>query len=219
MRAVQVAALMVTALALAASAAAARDPKDPQQRHTAADTKLAKSLALKQSDLVAGWKPATPTPNPPPCRTEPDESKLVQTARIDPTFIWTDGITTLGTEVDVFKTAAMAQTDWGLSTLKLFRDCLLQSARDQLTHYTVHVVSAKQLAPPSVPAERSLHYQLVFAISRAGRTVPMVTDVIALGKGRETVVMHSLSVRSPLPSSAVRAIVQLLANRLGTGGI
>jgi len=219
MRAALVALLTATALALAATAAAARDPKDPQQRHTAADTKRAKALALKQSDLAAGWKPAKPTPNPPPCKTEPDESELVQTARIDPTFVWKDGVTTLGTQVDIFKTASMAQTDWSLSTLPLFRSCLLQSARDQLPHYTVRVVSAKRLPAPAVPAQRVLHYQLVFSISHAGQTVPIVSDVIALGRGRETVVMHSFSVKSPLPASAVTQLTQLLANRLGTGGI
>ena len=137
-----------------AGTAAALDPKDPQQRHTAADTTLAKSLGLHLKDLPAGWKPAKPTPNPPPCTTEPDESKLVETARIDPTFIWTDGVTTLGTEVDIFKTAAMAETDWGLSTLALFRSCLLESARDQLPGYTVDAPLARRscrgpLRPPS----------------------------------------------------------------------
>jgi len=219
MRAVPAAVLILTALALAATAAATHDPKDPQQRHTAADTKLAKSLALKRTDLVAGWKAAKPTPNPPACTTEPDESKLIQTARIDPTYVWTDGVTTLGTQVDIFKTASMAKTDWNLTTLKLFRSCLLQSARHQLPHYTVRVVSAKELAPPKVSVERLLHYQLVFAITRSGRTIPIVSDVIALGRGRETVVMHSFSVQSPLPSSSVTQVVQLLANRLGTGGI
>ena len=139
--------------------------------------------------------------------------------RIDPTFIWKDGITNLGTEVDIFKTAAMAKRDWALSTLKLFQSCLLQSARDQLPHYEVTLVSAKQLPRPSAVAERSLHYRLVFDIAHAGKTVPIVSDVTALGRGRETVVMHSFSVRIPLPSSAATQLVQILASRLGTGGI
>jgi hypothetical protein len=218
MRASWVIVLLLAALALAGPAAA-RDPKDPQQRHTAADTKLANTLALHQKDLAAGWAPAKPTPNPPPCRTEPDESNLVQTARIDPTFIWKDGITTLGTEVDIFKTAAMAKRDWSLSTLKLFQSCLLQSAREQLPHLKVTLVSSQQLPRPSAIAERSLHYRLVFDITHAGKTVPIVSDVTALGRGRETVVMHSFSVRIPLPSSATTQLVQILANRLGTGGI
>ena len=119
----------------------------------------------------------------------------MQTARIDPTFIWKDGITTLGTEVDIFKTAAMAKRDWALSTLKLFQSCLLQSARDQLPHFKVTLVSSKQLPRPSAIAERSLHFRLVFDIIHAGKTVPIVSDVTALGRGRETVVMHSFSVQ------------------------
>lgn len=218
MRASWVIALLLAALVLAGTAAA-RDPKDPQQRHTAADTKLANTLALHQKDLAAGWKPAKPTADPPPCKAEPDESSLVETARIDPTFIWKDGVTTLGTEVDVFKTAAMAKRDWSLSTLKLFQSCLLQSARDQLPHYKVTLVSSNQLPPPSAIAERSLHFRLVFDLTHAGTTVPIVSDVTALGRGRETVVMHSFSVRTALPSSALTQLVQLLASRLGTGGI
>lgn len=218
MRASWAIAFVLAALILAGSAGA-RDPKDPQQRHTAADTKLANKLALHQTDLAVGWRPAKPQPEPPPCSTEPDESNLVQTARIDPSFIWKDGITTIGTEVDIFKTAAMAKRDWALSTLKLFQDCLLESARGELPHDKVRLVSAKELPRPSVIAERSLHYRLVFAITHAGRTLPVVSDVTALGRGRETVVMHSVSVKSALPAAAVTQLVQILANRLGTGGI
>jgi len=211
-------ALLLAALAVAASAGA-RNPKDPQQRHTAADTKLAKTLALRQSDFAVGWRPAPPDPNPPSCPAGPDESSLVQTAQIDPTFIWKDGVTNIGSEVDIFRTAAMAETDWGLSTLDLFKTCLLWSARGELPHSTVRVVSAKRLPKPAATAERSLHYRLVFSIAHAGTTVPVVSDVIALGRGRETVVLHSFSIRTALPASAMNELIRRLANRLGTGGI
>ena len=199
--------------------AAASDPKQPQQRHTAADTKLAKALALQQGDLPVGWSRVKPTPDPPPCKTEPDESNLVQTAQIDPTFVWRDGVTTLGTQVDIFKTAAMARTDWALSTLRLFQSCLLQSAHEGFPHNKVRLVSAKQLPSPVAAAERSLHYRLVVSIARGATVVPIVTDVIALGRGRETVVMHSSSLRVAPPAASVNHLVQELANRLGTGGI
>jgi hypothetical protein len=218
MRVLPVIALVLASLALAASATAAHDPKDPQQKHTAADTKLAQSLALRASDLAAGWKTAPPQPKSPPCTSEPNESKLVQTARIDPTFIWTDGVTSLGTEVDIFKTATQAQTDWRLSTLKLFRACLLESARTQLgKKFVVHIASAKSLASPARLADRQLHYQLVFAIKHGSTPVSLVSDVYALGKGRITVVMHSFSVRTALPSSAVVQLLRTLSGRLGAG--
>jgi hypothetical protein len=206
-------ALLLAALVLAGTAAAL-DPKDPQQRHTAADTSVAESLGLHLKDLPAGWTPAKATPNPPPCTTEPDESKLVETAQIDPTFIWKDHLTTIGTEVDIFKTAAMAKTDWGLSTLALFRSCLLESARDQLPGYTVTLLSAQKLPRPSATAERSLHYRLVFALTHQGTAIPIVSDVTALGKGRETVILHTFSVRAPLPSSDVSQLLRLLVGRL-----
>jgi hypothetical protein len=218
MRAVPVIVVVLAALALAASATAARDPKDPQQKHTAADTKLANSLALRAGDLAAGWKAAPPHPDSPPCTTGPNESKLVQTAKIDPTFIWKDGVTSLGSEVDIFKTQAQAKADWRLSTLKLFRACLLENARSQLGKtFNVQIASAKSLSSPARLADRQLHYQIVFAIKRGSTPLSLVSDVYALGKGRITIVMHSFSVRTPLPSSALKALLQTLSGRLGAG--
>jgi hypothetical protein len=219
MRAVPVIALGLAALVLAGPSAA-RDPKDPQQRHTGADMKRAASLALHKSDLATGWKATPSNPSPPPCSAEPDESKLVQTARIDPTFVWTDGVTTLGTEVDIFRTPAQARTDWRLSTLKLFRACLLESARNQLgKKFKVSVASAKELPVAATLAERVLHYRLVFSIVKGATPVSIVSDVYGLGRGRTTVVLHSFSVRTPLPASAVTQLLRILSNRLGGGGI
>ena len=49
--------------------------------------------------------------------------------------------------------------------------------------------------------------------------MPIVTEVTALGRGRESVVMHSFSVATALPSGGRDPLVPILANRLGTGGI
>ena len=74
------------------AAAAAVDPRAPRQQHTAADTKRAKAIVLRRSDLAAGWKLDPPAKTNPPCTAGPDESKLVQTAKADPSFTWKDGI-------------------------------------------------------------------------------------------------------------------------------
>jgi hypothetical protein len=217
---------LVLATLVCATTASARDPKDPQQRHTAADTKLAKSIALKRSDLASGWT-ASPNDKPaPPCSTEPDESQLVQTARIDPTFVWQDGATTVGSEIDIFRTTAQAQRDWKLSTLKLMRDCLLESARKQFAkqHVIVNVAAADSLATPKL-GERSLHYRLLFILSRKqnGKTqvAQFVTELIGLGIGRTSVVVHASSPGQPLPSSGLVALARKLAKRLvaASGGI
>jgi hypothetical protein len=226
MRVVVVALVALAVLAPAAGGATPRDPKDPQQRHTAADTKRAQSIALKLGDLTTAWKKAPHDSPAPPCSTEPDESKLVQTARLDPTFLWQDGVTTLGSEIDTFRTAAQARRDWQLSTLDLMRRCLLESARKQLAkqQVTVSVLSAKALAPPKL-GQRSIHYRLVFLLQRkqAGKlqVAQFVTELIALGVGRTSVVLHASSPGQPLPAAGLNALAKVLAKRLvaASGGI
>jgi hypothetical protein len=211
--------VVLAALALAGGASA-RDPKQPQQRHTAADTRLARSIVIKRTDLAAGWK-AVPQSRPgPPCSVEPNESKLVQTARIDPTFVSKDGFLSLGTEVDVFRTAAMAQEDWRLSTLKSVSTCLLESTRGQLgKKETVRVISVMRLAAPS-HGERSFHYQIIMEV-HGKQVVPFVTDLLAIGIGRISVVLHAVTIGAPPLASELSPLTALLAKRLvaASGGI
>ncbi|MBV8256509.1 MAG: hypothetical protein JOZ56_08055 [Actinobacteria bacterium] len=216
-------ALGISALVLA-STASARDPKEPQQRHTAADTKLAQSIALGRTDLPKGWRVQPPRAQTPPCTTEPNESELTQTARIDPTFLWSDGLTSVGSEVDVFKTAAQATTDWRLSTLALMRTCLLEAANRQLApqHIGVRLVSATELPAPKL-GERALHYRLVLALTGAKQktSVPIVTELIGIGVGRVSVVLHALARGNAIPGAGMNALAALLAKRLvaASGGI
>ena len=212
--------LVALAALVAASGASARDPKDPRQRHTAADTRLAKSIALAASDLAAGWKLAPPGSPAAPCSSEPDESRLVQTARIDPIFVWKDGVTKVGSEVDVFRTAHDARIDWRLSTLKLMRDCLLEALHKAVGKKgTVKATFAKALTPPKL-GERALHYRVVFVVN--GNVLnPIVTELVAIGVGRISVVLHTLSFRAPPAPSAVQSLGSTLAKRLvaASGGI
>jgi len=220
-------ALVLSALVLAGAAAAAgptKDPKAPQQRHTAADTQLAQSIALLKADLPKGWSTQTKRPDTPPCSTEPDESTLTQTARIDPTFLWSDGVTSIGSEVDIFKTAAQAKQDWRLSTLALMRSCLLESARRQLApqHIRVTLISATAVRAPAL-GERALHYRLVVGLrqAKAKVTVPIVTELLGIGVGRVSVVLHALARGTVVPAQSMNVLAGLLAKRLvaASGGI
>jgi hypothetical protein len=217
LRALTLVAAVGASVVLTAAAWGAVDPKAPQQRHTAADTRLANSLALHKADLVAGWKVDPRAAGDSTCSAEPDESKLVQTAKVDPSFLWKDGVTTLGSEVDVYKTAAMAREDWDLSTLKLASTCLIESARAGLAgHGKVTLDSATALPRPG-GAERSLHYRLVITVHSA-QTVKLVTDLVALGRGRVTVVLQALSLNTPVPVAGLKALTAKLAGRLAGGG-
>jgi opacity protein-like surface antigen len=214
MRLVACAVLLV--LTLAAAAAAAVDPRAPRQQHTAADTKRAKAIVLRLGDFAAGWKLDPPAKPNPPCTAGPDESDLVQTAKVDPSFTWKDGVTNVGSEVDVFRTAADARADWRASTRSLLATCLLRSARAGVGKTgRATIVSAQTLAAPK-GVERSLHYRFVFAL-RTPQTATLVIDVVAIGRGRVNAVLHSLTVRTPLPAAVVRALTGVLAARLNAG--
>jgi hypothetical protein len=208
--------LVAVAALLAAGGAAARDPKQPQQRHTAADTTLARSVALRLKDLGGGgrgWRVAPDSKPAPPCSSSPDESKLVQTARVDPTFVWSDGVTTVGSEVDVFRSAGEARTDWRFSTLGLMRACLLETLQKAVGKTgKVRVTAARALPKPGL-GERSLHYRLVFVLNgNAARA--LVAELVAFNVGRTSVVLHTLSLGRPLPQTAVEGLSGVLAKRL-----
>ena len=83
----------------------------------------------------------------------------------------------------------------------------------------MRIVSARELAAPK-SVERSLHFRFVFEL-RSKQTARLVADVVALGRGRTTVVLHTLTVRTPLPSAVLSALVKVLADRLNAakGGI
>ena len=217
----RIAAVAVLACVLATAASAGtRDPREPRQLHTAADTTQAKSIALALSDLPAGWVKAAPPKPAPPCTSEPDESNLVQTARIDPTFLWRDHITELGTEVDTFRTVSQAKRDWRLSTLAVVRRCLFQAIRRDLKDVTIKVLSAQRLPSPRL-GERSVHYRLVFELRGKSKVLPVVVEMIGVGVGRTSVVLHALSPGGPLPAAALRALSAKVAKRLvdASGGI
>jgi hypothetical protein len=210
-----VAAALLGALALAVPAAAA-NPKDPQQRHTAADTRLAKSIGLKLVDLAAGWhaNKSTTSGNDQPCKSQPDESALVQTARVDPSFTYQDGITSVGSEVDVFRSAREARTDWRLSTLPALKDCFA-SGLALGAQVPVTVSSFKQL-PIANLSERTLHYRITVVVHGA-QPLTLIVDLVAVGKGRVTTLLHSITLAQPLPASLTLFLARILAGRLNAG--
>jgi hypothetical protein len=192
--------------------AGATNPKDPQQRHTAADTRLANSIALKKADIATGWHAnKTSGSNNTPCKSQPDESAFVQTAQVDPSFTYRDGVTTIGSEVDVFRSSREARLDWTLSTLPAMRDCiasLLQTgAKTRVT------VSSFKRLPISKLSERTLSYRITMVIHTA-KPITIVADIISIGKGRVTAVFHSFTVGIPLPSPDLMIFARLLAGRL-----
>jgi hypothetical protein len=212
--------VLFLALVVPLAAGATVDPRAPRQQHTAADTKLAKSIVLRRADFAPGWTLDPPARTNPPCTAGPDESNFVQTAKVNPSYTYKDHITNVGSEVDIFRKAADARSDWRASTPSLLGTCLVQSASagfGKKVH--VRLASTTRLPAPK-GVERGLHYRYVLVV-RSARTTNFVIDVVALGRGRVTAVLYTLSVLAPLPTSAVTALTGVLAARLNAshGGI
>ncbi len=197
--------------------AAARDPKAPRQQHTAADTKHAVRIALRLGDLAAGWKLDPPAKDDAPCAASPDESSLVQTAKVDPSFTYRDGVTNVGSEVDIFRTVKDERQDWRASGRSLLETCLLQSARSGAgKNVRVALVSSATLPAPKA-GDRSLHYRFVFSL-HSTHTATLVVDVVAIARGRVSVVLHTLTLRAALPAPVLRSLTGVLVSRLQAGG-
>jgi hypothetical protein len=119
--------------------------------------------------------------------------------------------------VDVFRSKQEALKDWRLSTFALAKKCMLQSARAGLGKgVRVSIAGGSQVTPPR-GSERALHYRLVFSVRAQSRTLSLVTDVIAVGRGRITVVLHTVTVARPLPGSVLTSLTGTLTDRLDGG--
>jgi len=200
-----VAAVVFPALALAG-------PKDPTKRHTAADMRLARSIALRQADFAAGWtaEKSSNTSGDADCAAQPDESKLIETGSVDPTFDSPHGgAVTVDSEVDVYQTKAMALADWRTANLRGLRSCLAELFA-KTTGTRVVVTAAAVPVPVQVHAERSLGFR--FELKANGHAYDL--DLIALGKGRTTLLLSADGPKGSYTRSLLTPFARLLAQRL-----
>jgi hypothetical protein len=208
-------AVAVAGLVLLAGTAAGANPKDPQKRHTTADTKLAKSIALKLSDLQAGWTADRgATTSSTICSAQPDESKLVETADVDPSFTYKDKATNVGSEVQLFRTAANARTDWRFITLAALKTCVVEEMRRELGKSARADMTAAKALPLHASTERVFQYRFALTLHVNSKTVPVVMQFVGVGKGRASVFFHIVSFGPPPPASFLTPFVQLFAGRL-----
>ena len=204
--------LVALTFALASAALAAADSRPPRQQYTKADTKLATQLVLRRSDFAAGWTLDPPAKPAPPCTAGPDESGFVQTAKVNPSFTYRDGITNVGSEADVFRTVFEAQKDWNASTPSLLGVCLVQSAAAGFgKNVPVKLASTRKLQPKECRAEPPLPVRARGSLRadakpgrrrRGARPRPRRSRALFADRPR------------PLPASVVTALTGILATRL-----
>ena len=202
----------VVALVLPA-AALAGDPNDPTKRHTAADMRTAAQIALRKADFVAGWKRVkTDNSNNDVCTGEPNESKLVETADVDPTFESSNGAVDIDSEVQIFETARMAGIDWSYGTVPRLRTCAEDELTRQLGKGTTFTLT--QVKAPTIGGVRTKSFHLVIHAKVNGRKVVVTSDLIALNRGRVTVMLTVIGPQGTYRRAQVAPFAAVLARRL-----
>jgi hypothetical protein len=204
----KLAAVGLSVLALAAN------PKDPQKHHTAADTRGAHAIALRVSDLPTGWKQVKGDNSNDTCTAQPDESRFVETADVDPTFDSPAGAAIeIDSEVQTFATATQARRDWAWATASAMRSCALEESARQFGSGTK--VGLTAFAPPKVAVEREKAFRLTLDATVQGKHIVADASLIALGQGRTTVFLSVFTLRGyAVQASVTRGLVAALAQRL-----
>lgn len=205
--------MKLAAVGLAALAVAA-NPKDPQKHHTAADMRAAQAIALRVPDLPAGWKRVSSGNSDDTCAAQPDESQLVETADVDPTFDSPAGaVAEIDSEVQTFATAAQARRDWSSATGAAIRSCLQEEIARQIGGQVK--VTLTPFAPPKVAVEREKAFRTTVDATAQGKRVVATAYLIALGERRTTVFLSTFALRGyTVQPTVTRALVALLARRL-----
>ena len=203
--------LLLTLLAASAVVPVAlAGPKDPTKRHTAADTRTASAIALKLSDFAAGWKQEKSSSNSsgPDCTAQPDESKLIETADVDPTFDSPNGAVTVDSDVSLYKTKAMLLADWHTAQVSLFRACLAELLSKSLGKTATVVVATR--APVSQHAERTLGFHFEFK----AQGLVITADMIGFAKGRTEAIVSAFGVKGSYKRSDLNPLAAVIARRL-----
>lgn len=197
--------LAAFAVCVAAAAAAERDPRLEQLRLNAKDGALAKQIALRASDLGAGWKKTKPTPasdEPLNCPGfKPDLSAFTITGEAQSEFARANGTAAMSA-VEVYESRADAVGDFRAAATPAAAKCLrhgleeaLRKERDSRVKLTV--VSSK-VAPAPAVGDRRIGYRLVMRAEYSGIPVPLYFDVTVVQRGRTIAALSFMGAFKPV---------------------
>jgi hypothetical protein len=219
----RLAAVILLVLALPALALAA--DTDPQKRFTAADQAKARTLLLKKSDFVSGWKkePATKSgdddtdfscPN-----YNPNQSDLVLTGEAEAEFAGPEGIPSVTSVANIYKTRREATTAWARGDRPQLVPCFasgLEKALEEDGSKVTVTRKGKLAFPRYSPRTSAYRFSFSVTVTRDGQplTLPMTVQIVVLGHGRGDVTLVAFSLGSGLALQDLQAFAKLSANRL-----
>jgi hypothetical protein len=209
---VALAGVIAVPVALAAS-------HEPQKKLTKAGQARARAVAIRASDLGAGWKAgrskSRDTSQPRCAYYDPDQSDLVEIGDYDsPDFTRPDG-TFVSSTTGVFRTARMARTAYGRVAVPALPRCFGDLFRKSIGKpFTLTIDSAGARTIPRY-GDRSNGYRVRATLSKGSQKAPLVVDMATFNRGAVDVAVIFLGIGGPLPDSFQRALVGRLAARAG----
>jgi hypothetical protein len=215
--AARAAASFATAVLAVAVVALPAGASDPKRASTPSGTRLAKSVALKLSDLPAGWKTAagragagTVT-----CKSfSPKQSDLTTIGTSGGSFESADGLSNLIASISIFKTASQAQTSWSRLVRPALLSCLASSLQSIANKTTTVKVTSKGRLPLSVPGRRHAGYRVVADVTLSGQTFKTYLDAILQGNGRADTAVLLTSVGQAPATALESKLAATIAARL-----
>lgn len=208
--------LAVLTLALTGAASADKE----KIKFTAAGQAAARAVVLKKVDFgsVTGWKGGMKKPDLSSsfkCASyHPKQSDLVLIGAVESDWTHTSGLS-FDSEAQVLETAQMVKLDWQRTVMSpKVVPCLKQSFIKELGS-KASLVSLHRISVPRISTHTAA-FRIVMDVKSSGRTVRVMSDLIAFGAGRTEVTLTSVSpyaARDSVRSAEISAAT-VLATRI-----
>jgi len=196
----------------ASSASQSSAPNREQVRLNPAGQAAARGAVLRRSDLGSGWTGGLKTPAPPADVScpgyEPKQSDLVLTGAAEDLFQHTGLV--LETDAQVLKTRAMVARDWRRSVVDPRAvPCLRHILAKQLPSNQRLISFERRVFPPV--ARYAAAYQMLVRVSAQGQSVPVVVDLVLVGRSRTEL---TLTTSAPAAAGAAIAAAEVRVVRI-----
>jgi hypothetical protein len=193
--------IVLAVAAVIVPAASARDPRLEQLRLNRADTALAHRIALRASDVGAGWSAATAQPEQivPTCPGyRPDFSRFTLTGRSITSFGNQARQWTVASNVEVYASKSQARAEWKLSVSPAAVRCFAELIR-QITGIAGISVASARVTPAPRLAEASAAFEIVLDATQQATTTHLYIEGIFVRRGRTIAALYSTAANNPVP--------------------
>jgi len=212
--------LLVAIAALVLAGAAAAGTADRNRiALTAADTAAARRAVIRLADLGGVWTGGAVKPNLNDnlvcANYEPKQSDLVVTGAAEATFKVPTGAQ-IDSVAQVYRTAAMVQTDWKRSVLNPALASCLRSTLSGGLAPGEKIASVARVPFPQSHGVLAREYRFVLNISANGATTKGLLDLIVFSRGRTELSLSTIGGYSQLASISrvERVLVGVMLTRV-----